>query len=310
MAILFSSLEEKPDHWRVEFEKLLPDMAFRVWPDEGGDPADILYALVWRHQPGGLGRYRNLKAVINLGAGVDHVLTDPSLPPDVPLIRLVDRSLTEGMSDFVLHRVLHFFKDMHRYEALQRQGRWRPLPPPDKGKCTVGILGLGVLGGDAAQKLAGLGFPVAGWSRTAKRTEGVECFHGADGLDPFLRRTRILVCLLPLTPDTEGILDTKMFAALPAGAFVVNSARGGHLAEDDLIEALDSGHLAGAALDVFREEPLPEGHPFWTHPKIIITPHMASWTIVASAAATVAENIRRMEAGRPPFDVVDREKGY
>jgi glyoxylate/hydroxypyruvate reductase A len=172
------------------------------------------------------------------------------------------------------------------------------------------VLGLGAIGGDTAAKLASLGFQVAGWSRTPKALEGIESFHGEAGFLPFLQRTDILVCLLPLTPETTGVLDARAFAALPAGAYVINLARGGHVVEEDLLAAIDGGHLAGATLDVFQTEPLPNGHPFWAHPKVHVTPHIAGLTNPRTSAAQVIENIRRVRAGQPPLNLVDAARGY
>ncbi len=309
MALLFISGYDNPRRWRALLDLELPGLDFRVWADETGDSTDIDFALVWDPPMGELARYPNLKAIFSLGAGVDHLLKDPVLP-EVPLIRMVDPSLTSGMSEFVIHHVLHFHRRFDLLNERRRRRQWKQLPAPDTACRRLGIMGQGVLGADVAGKLSGLGFAVAGWSRSGKEIEGVESFHGEDAMMAFLNRTEILICLLPLTPATEGIINKKTLAALPEGAFVINCARGGHLVEDDLLTALDKGRLAGAALDVFHTEPLPPDHPFWAHPKVIVTPHIASLTVPRTAVPHIAENIRRIESGRPPTNQASRERGY
>jgi glyoxylate/hydroxypyruvate reductase A len=226
------------------------------------------------------------------------------------VVRLVDRALTQGMSEYVLYWVIHYHRRMGDYADMVARKQWANLLQADTRLRRVGILGLGELGTDAARKLVALEFDVAGWSRSPKDIDGVESFTGEAGLAPFLARTEILACLLPLTPETEGIINRDTLAALPEGAVVINSARGGHVVEDDLLAALDSGHIAGATLDVFRTEPLPAEHPFWGHPKVTVTPHMASLTVPHSAAQWIAENIRRIERGEAPLNVVDLKTGY
>jgi glyoxylate/hydroxypyruvate reductase len=308
MALLFKSSWDRADWWRAELLKRIPDLDFRVWP-EVGDEAAIDYALVWKPKPGDLARYRNLKAVFSLGAGVDHLFADPTLPK-VPICRLVDRALTRGMAEHVLTHVLRFHRNLPGYERQQRAFEWKGLPIKLPEERTVGVMGLGELGGAAAATLADFGFGVRGWSRTPKTIDGVESYAGGGALDAFLSKCEILVCLLPLTRATEGILNRNLFAKLPRAACLINAARGGHLLEEDLIPALDTGQLGGAALDVFRVEPLPRGHPYWTHPRILITPHVASVTDPRSSADLVADNIRRIDAGEAPLYAVDPAKGY
>ncbi len=312
MAILFFSPADNADQWRQSLSRLLPELDFRVWPGEIGDPADIEYAVVWNPEPGSLKALPNLKGVFCLGAGIDFILAHADLPAGVPIVRLVDRGLTQGMCEYVVHWVLHFHRGFQRLGDFQRRRHWawEELDYPEARHRRVGILGLGELGRDAAAKLVGLDFAVAGWSRRPKEVSGVESFHGEDGLVPFLQRTEIVVCLLPLTPATEGIMDARLFAALPEGAFVLNPGRGGHVVDAELIAALDSGHLAGAVLDVFRTEPLPADDPLWGHPKVIVTPHVASLTMHDSASAEVAANIRRMINGEDLPTLVDPRQGY
>lgn len=308
MALLFYSLDDDPEAWRRELLGRVPDLDFRVWP-ETGDPEAIDSALVWRPPPGLLRSLPNLRAVLSLAAGVDAMLADPTLP-DVPLCRMVDESLTRTMSEFVLLQVLKYHRQLDVYKAHQARGLWQLSLPPPPARTVVGVMGLGVLGQDAAGLLRAHGFTVRGWSRTAKAVPGVACFAGEEGFGPFLAETQILVCLLPLTEATRGILGAELFARLPAGARLINVARGAHLVEQDLLDALNSGRLAHASLDVFGEEPLPPDHPFWRHPAIDITPHAASYSLPESGADAVAENIRRLRTGEPLRHVVDRARGY
>lgn len=309
MALLVVSAHKNLDDWTAELRRQVPDLELRFLP-AFGDPADIEYALVWLPPPGLLASLPNLKVIFSLGAGVDHLLRDPTLP-DVPLVRMVEPGLTEGMTEYVCLHVLRWHRDAPAYEHQQGERVWKQVPHQRIAReRRVGILGLGVLGQDAARALAQLRFDVAGWSRTAKRVEGVTCFHGDAGLPPFLARTEILVCLLPLTPDTENILDAKLFAGLPPGAVVINAARGKLQVEEDLLAALDSGHLAGATLDVFRAEPLPAEHPFWTHPKVTVTPHVAAITQARTGIRHIADAIGRARRGEPLLHLVDRQRGY
>jgi glyoxylate/hydroxypyruvate reductase A len=295
--------------WRGYIEAYDPAIDFRVWP-ETGPVEEIDYALAWMPQPGDLARYPNLKAIFWLGAGVDRLLTDETLPRRVPIVRLVDPGLTAGMTEYVLLHVLRYHRRLPEQEAQQRERSWRKLSCPLAKDRRVGIMGLGVLGTDVARRLVDLGFDVAGWSGSPKRLAAVASFHGDAQLAPFLGRTEILVCLLPLTPATAGIINARTLAALPRGATVINAARGGHVADAELIAALDGGHIAHATLDVFTTEPLPVEHPFWRHPRITVTPHVASLTISETASQVVIEGLRAMRDGRTPANVVDPAKGY
>lgn len=309
MAVLFNNPSDDPRRWRDALLALDPALDLRIWPDTGR-LEEIEFVLAWLPEPGDLRRYPNLKAVFWLGAGVDGILADEALPPDLPIVRLADRGLTVSMTEYVLLHVLRYHRRVPELEAQQRARQWRPLDYPLPWKRRVGIMGLGALGGDAAAKLVMLGFDTAGWSRSRKRLEGVACFAGQSELAPFLARSEILVCLLPLTPATAGILDARCFAALPRGAFLVNAARGGHLVAEDLLAALDSGQIAHATLDVFTPEPLPPEHPFWTHPRITVTPHTASLTHAETAAPVLIEGMRAIREGRPVANLVDRRRGY
>jgi len=314
-ALLFVAPSDKTDPWREACAEKLPDHDFRIWSadpakDGTGDAADVHYALVWKPPVGVLAGLPNLKAIFSLGAGVDHLNTDTALPKNVPVVRLVDRCLTQGMSEYVLYWVIHYHRKMGVYRKFHEAGTWKQMRQADAEARRVGILGLGELGGDAAGKLAMMHYQVAGWSRREKNIPGIECFHGPDQLVPFLNRTEILICLLPLTDGTRGILNAAAFGAMPKGSFLINCARGGHLVDADLLAALDSGQIEGATLDVFHTEPLPEAHPFWTHPKINITPHAASLTVASSSLDWISMNVRNLEAGRPLQGIVDPATGY
>jgi glyoxylate/hydroxypyruvate reductase A len=308
VALLFLSPDDPADLWRQEISSRMPELDFRIWP-EIGEPEEIEVALVWRPPPGELRRYPNLKAILSLGAGVDGLLADPELP-DVPVARMVDPSLRRTMIEYVLLAVLRHHRGFDRLERAQRARQWAYAFPPQAAERRVGVMGLGELGAAAARLLTDHGFSVLGWSRSPKAIEGVTSYAGRGELHRFLHQTEILVCLLPLTAETRGILDAAAFADLPHGAFVINVARGEHLVEADLTLALDSGRLAGATLDVFRDEPLPAENPLWAHEKVLITPHVASYSWPATAADGVVENIRRALSGRPLAHQVDRAQGY
>ena len=309
MPLLYCSSWSEPESWRRAFHAHDPKLDFRVWP-ESGPVEEIDYVLAWHHVPGSLNAFPRLKAIFSLGAGVEKLLRDRELPAGVPIVRMVDPSLTAGMTEYVLLHVLRYHRRMPELEALQRRAQWAELEAPPASERRVGILGLGVLGGDAAVKLAMLGFRVAGWSLRPKTIAGVESFAGEEGLLPLLARSDILVCLLPLTAATEGILNARTLAALPRGASLINAARGGHVVETDLLAALDSGHVTHATLDVVSEEPLPASHPFWRHPQVTLTPHVASLTWPPTAALHILANIRRHEAGEPMSPLVDLAREY
>jgi glyoxylate/hydroxypyruvate reductase A len=310
MALLLKTdIDREDDAWQRALRALEPDMTVHDWPYHG-DPAEIEFALVWAPPRGALRKFPNLKAIFSIGAGIDHLASDPELPDGVPVVRMVEPGLTTGMTEFVILSVLTHHRFMLDYAAQQRDKVWREIPQIAAGNRTVGIMGLGVLGGDAGDKLAGLGFDVAGWSRSPKKRPGITTFHGTAGLAPFLARSEILICLLPLTPETKDILNARTFAALPRGAALISIGRGNQVVEADLLAALDSGQIGGATLDVFRTEPLPPESPFWAHPRVILTPHVASMTIPDTAAEAVTANIRRLRAGKPLKDVVDLRRGY
>jgi glyoxylate/hydroxypyruvate reductase A len=309
MTLLFKPYSPDVRHWVEAFERLAPDLEVRIWPEVGA-VEDIDYALVWDMPHGALASYPGLRAIFSLGAGVDHLFGDESLPAHVPITRTVDPNMTSTMVEYVLCAVLGHHRNAADYIAHHREGVWRQLPQRAAWERHVGIMGLGALGGAAARMLVDFGFDVAGWCRTEREADGVEIFVGADGLTPFLRRTEILVCLLPLTPETEGIVDTQVLAALPEGAAFINVARGRHHVEEDLLAALDMGRLSGATLDVFEDEPLAPDHPFWKHPKVLLTPHIAADSDTSQVVGAVIENIRRSQTGEPLLNPVDWEAGY
>lgn len=308
-AVLFRTENDNPDQWREALTKRIPDLDFRVWPDVGNKD-EIGFALVWKAPAGAYDGMNNLKAICSLGQGVDHIFAEPNLPEGAQILRIVDPWMGQAMAEWVLLQVLRFHRQGLEYEQFEREGRWVKLPAPETSTKRVGILGMGALGAQAATTIAALGFDVAGWSRTRKEIAGVTSFAGEEEFDAFLARTDILCCLLPLTPETTDIIDAETLAKLPKGAFVVNSGRGAQLVEEDLLAALESGQIAGAALDVFRTEPLPQEHPFWTHPKVQVWPHVSAQTNAESAADQVAESIRRIFAGEEPNNVVSRERKY
>jgi glyoxylate/hydroxypyruvate reductase A len=309
MSLLFLAPELDPQSWIKHLRRQDPHLDLRIWPDTGS-PEDVLFALSWKHPLGVMKQFPRLKCIASLGFGVDHVLRDPDLPAGVPVTRIVDGGMVAAMSAYVLTAVLNYTRQFDRYRCDQAQKAWTPRIPKHPRDVRVGIMGLGHLGADAARKLHAMGFPVSGWSRTPKSIDGVASFAGDDTLDEFLAGTDILICLLPLTPATEGILSRRTLSKLPAGAYLVNAARGEHLVEEDLLAALKNGHLSGACLDVFRREPLSESHPFWNHPQVTVTPHVASLTYPRDVAPQIVANYHRVRAGQPPRNVVDLKRGY
>jgi glyoxylate/hydroxypyruvate reductase A len=306
---LFSSRLDDPVAWSKALQAEMPELDVRVSP-QIGDPADIETALVWKAPPGELAALPNLKLITNLGAGVDPILADATIPPHLPVARLGDEVMARMMAQFVTMCVLRHYRDLGRYASQQRDRSWRYELPRASHEVPVGIMGIGLLGGAAARMLAGIGFPVAGWGRAPRAIEGVETFHGASGLAPFLARTEILVCLLPLTSETRHIVNRDVLYRLPRGAKLVNCGRGGTVDEAALLTALEDGQIAEATLDVFETEPLPATHPFWQMDQVLVLPHIASIAVPEIAARDVVENIRRLRAGQALLNIVDRARGY
>ena len=310
MTLIFKSNADSWADWRQHLNEAAPDLACRDWDDPGDDDA-VEFALVWKPPFGELRRrFKNLKAIFSLGAGVDHLLGDRDLPVGVPIVRMVEPELTRGMTEYVVLHVLRYHRAVPTLEDQQRRGVWHALATPTAPKRRVGIMGLGVIGQDSLRVLSALGFALSGWSRTAKSIPGVICHHGPEGLSAFLAEVEILVCLLPYTIDTDNILNRDVFDRLPRGAYLINAGRGGLQDEDDILAALESGQLAGATLDVFREEPLPAGHAFWDHPNVTITPHNAGTAQAWSGAGEVVANIRRIRDGAAPQNIADPAAGY
>lgn len=293
--------------WLTEFRSLMPDARIEAWT-EHGTPAD--YAIVWTPPDHFYATQPKLKAVFNLGAGVDGLLRSSALPAGLPLIRLEDAGMAPLMIEYVLHAALRHVRGFDRMEADQRERRWAPRWPTDRAEHPVGVMGAGALGKPVAEALIAHGFPVSMWSQTAKQLDGARSFAGSDQLDAFLAATRILVCLLPLTSETEDIVDRDALGKLMPDGYLINVARGRHVVDEDLLDAIRDGRLAGATLDVFREEPLPATHPFWDEPRITITPHCSAMTQRSATLVQIVDKITRLERGEPVSGVVDRERGY
>ncbi|MBM3583393.1 MAG: glyoxylate/hydroxypyruvate reductase A [Alphaproteobacteria bacterium] len=310
MALVYISPWSDANLWRQQVARHLPGEELRVWPDVG-DARAIDVALVWKPPHGALATLPNLKLIANLGAGVEHLMADPALPRHVPMTRLVHPLMTEQMSEYCALGVMMGLRRVAEYMASQRAGQWvareADVAPPSQR--AVGVLGLGELGGDTARKLAALGYQVHGWSRSPRDLPGIACHHGRDGLDAMLGACDAVVCLLPLTTATRGIIDRRFLGRLKPGAILVNAARGAHVVDDDLLAALDDGRVGFALLDVFYDEPLPAGHRYWSHPRVMITPHIAALTLPVMADVILA-NVKRLRAGQPLVDQVDPTRGY
>ncbi len=309
-AVVAAQSADNTQRWREAFQRAWPEAQFHAWAGRGSPSLDAPYAIVWR-PPAELFLHETaLKAVFNLGAGVDSLLQMPELPPSLPVVRLEDAGMAAQMTEYVVYGLVRASRGFDRYEAAQGNARWRQLPAICRDDWPVGVMGMGAMGAEVARVVARLGYPVAGWSRSARRMAGVENHVGQAGLAAFLSRTRVLVNLLPLTPDTENILNYRNLSRLLAGGYLINVARGQHLVEDDLLTLLDEGRIAGAMLDVFRSEPLPSDHPFWHRRDVIVTPHVAAITLQSAAVAQVVGKIRDLERGVAVSGVVDRDSGY
>jgi glyoxylate/hydroxypyruvate reductase A len=294
--------------WAELFARQMPELPFRIWPDIG-DPNEVRYLAAWEPPDDIAARFPNLDILFSTGAGTDHVDLS-AIPAALPVVRMVESGIIAGMVEYVSLAVLSIHRDWGAYLAQQRDARWQPHRVYPAASRRVGVLGLGMLGRAVLERLSGFGFSCAGWSRSPHRIEGVACHAGPAQLPAFLARTDILICLLPLTGSTRGILSKPLFDQLPRGATLINVGRGGHLVQDDLLRALEEGQLGSAILDVCEPEPLPPDHPFWTHPRVTLTPHIASMTQPETAVEAVIGNIRRHRQGLPMIGLVDRASGY
>lgn len=295
------------ERWVSEIRALLPDAELRVWPEPC---ADADYAIGWRPPDDFFAAVPKLRAFFSAGAGVDHLLRNPGLPPALTLVRLEDAGMGVQMAEYCCHEVIRHYRRFADYETQQRRGEWRGLRLPPRREFEVGVFGLGVLGTQVARALAAFGYPVLGHSRSPRQIEGIECFAGEAQLPAFLARCRALVLMAPLTDETRDLFDARRLAMLPEGAWLINVARGALVVDEALVAALDSGRLAGASLDVFRDEPLPAEHAFWRHPRIRLTPHVSAVTLVRDSADQVAAKIRRLQRGETVTGIVDRASGY
>lgn len=308
MAFLYKSDPVRGAVWAELFARKMPELPFCIWPDIG-DPREVRYLAAWQPPEDLATRFPNLEVLFSTGAGTDHF--DFSVIPEaLPVVRMVESGIINGMVEYVTLAVLSIHRDWRAYLDQQREGNWQVHRVHPAASRRVGVLGLGVLGRAVLASLGGFGFSCAGWSRSPQQIDGLDCYAGADGLQQFLARTDILICLLPLTDSTRGILSKPLFDRLPQGATVINVGRGGHLVQQDLLQALEEGTVGKAILDVCDPEPLPPGHPFWSHPHVQLTPHIASMTQPETAVDAVLDNIRRQQEGVPMIGLVDRARGY
>ena len=306
--VVFAASGTHPDPWVKLLKSYFPEGDVVAWNAKDDVLAD--YAVVWAPDAALFETQPRLKAIFSLGAGVDSLLRVPTLPAELPVIRLDDAGMSVQMAEYVCHAVFRHTRELDAFEGAMANQQWTFRKPTRREDFPIGIMGLGEIGRRVATALTQFEFPVLGWSRSHHELPGVTCYAGAESLDAFLAATRILVCILPLTPDTEGILNKATLSKLQPEGYLINVARGAHLVEEDLVALLDTGKLAGATLDVFREEPLPATHPFWGHPKIIMTPHISARTLREKSLAQIAEKIRQMEKGETPVGVVERQRGY
>lgn len=308
MSLVIIAPSRNVDEWLDGFKKLDESLSVQVWPDID-DAEKVQGAVVWNHPEGVLMEFPNLKFISSMGAGVDHVIKDPNLPKGVPIVRIVDEALTKPMTNYLLMATLYYQRKLDKYIEDKKEKVWDQATNPER-EIKVGVMGLGVLGTDIARKLAQLEFEVYGYSNSKKQIEGVKSYAGAAELPEFLSKINVLICLLPLTRDTRNILNKSLFKKLNKGTFIINAARGQHLVEQDLIEAIDEGTLSGAFLDVYEQEPLPADHPFWKHPKIMMTPHIASITNPPAAIPQIYNNLKAAIEGRPLENKVDMDREY
>jgi glyoxylate/hydroxypyruvate reductase len=307
MSFVYKADPARGRIWAELFARHAPELPFHIWPDTG-DPARVRFLAAWEPPRDIAGLFPNLEIVFSTGAGVDQ-FDLRALPPGLPVVRMLEPGIAACVTEYVSFAVLALHRDMPLYLQQQRECVWREHPVRPAARRRVGVMGMGTLGRAVLAQLRALGFECAGWNRSPRTLEGVRCYTGPE-LHGFLEHTEILVCQLPLTESTRGILRRELFEALPAGAALVNAGRGGHLVQQDLLEALDSGRLRAAVLDVCEPEPLARDHPFWRHPRIWLTPHIASITQPETAVQAVLENLRRHAQGLPLHGLVDPARGY
>ena len=312
MSIVLASTDfwEDMEVWSNGLQKAMPEMDIKVYPDDG-DVNEVEFAVVWKHPRGILKKYPNLKAILSLGAGVDHIISDPDLPEGLPIIRLVDKKLTHEMCLHALHWVLHFHSDQYLYRSQQLKRQWIQQSSIQTEDRTIGIMGLGNIGRSIGELLVTQSFNVIGWGANQKSSlTDIKYYYGQDQLSDFLGRTNILINVLPLTSDTTNIITKKELSLLPKDSFIINIGRGGIINEDDLLTLLSEGHIKAAALDVFAQEPLPENNSLWNHPSVYITPHIAGQSNPNSAGQTISENIYRIQKGELPYPIYSKTNGY
>jgi glyoxylate/hydroxypyruvate reductase A len=312
MSIVLASTDfwEDMEVWSNGLQKAMPEMDIKVYPDDG-DVNEVEFAVVWKHPRGILKKYPNLKAILSLGAGVDHIISDPELPEGIPIVRLVDKKLTHEMCLHALHWVLHFHSDQYLYRSQQIKRQWIQQSSIQTEERTIGIMGLGNIGRSIGELLVTQSFNVIGWGANQKSSlTDIKYYYGQDQLSDFLGRTNILINVLPLTSDTTNIITKKELSLLPKDSFIINIGRGGIINEDDLLTLLSEGHIKAAALDVFAQEPLPENNSLWNHPSVYITPHIAGQSNPSSAGQTISENIYRIQKGELPYPIYSRANGY
>jgi len=309
MSLLILSPTRETDSWVQAIAEVDAGIPVYIYPEKV-DSKEIEFVLAWNHPYGSFKNYPNLKCISSMGAGVDYLLKDPALPENVSLTRVVDPELSKTMFEFILAMLLNQMRGLTRFKRYQMTAEWKPKRYQRIEDVRVGIMGLGEIGSYVAERLINLGFKVSGWAQSEKPNSKEEVFIGMEQLKSFMSSCDFLVCLLPSTPNTQGLLNKETLQFLPKGAKLINVARGDILIDQDLIDLMDSGHLEAASLDVFRQEPLPAKHPFWKHPKIDITPHVASLTNPKTVAPQIVENYWRMKKGKPLLHEVFREKGY
>lgn len=309
VSIVFRAGAGDPSGWERELRERIPNLDWRVWPDMG-DPSTVDFVLAFKVDAGFFGQFPNLKGILATGAGVDGIFADAGVPRHLPIARIVDPYMTQQMVQWAAYGVLHFYRRFDEYREMQQRAHWQELGEPSRHPPKVGVLGFGEIGSAIGRGLLALGLRVHGWTRSPRDLGPMPNFAGMEQLDAFLAESHFLVCMLPLTPETTGILNRARLSKLPKGAVVLNLARGAHVVTDDLLALLDEGHLLGAVLDVTEPEPLPPEHRLWRQPGVIITPHESGLTTPATAAGQVAENIRRVLAGEPVNNPVDAARGY